>query len=72
MEALTIGHLIRQKRESLGHTQTKLAHDLSWDAAKLCRIERGERTPSVADLRQVCLHLGIDRVLAMDLAAGDV
>lgn len=60
---------IREARERVGLTQQQVAEEMEWSASKVIRIESGDVTISVSDLRQLLGYLGIrDKVLIGELA----
>ncbi len=61
---------IREARESVGLTQMQVAEEMEWSASKVIRIENGDVTISVSDLRQLLGYLGVrDKARVTQLAA---
>jgi transcriptional regulator with XRE-family HTH domain len=56
----TLLAVVRQLRESAGFTQATLAAQLGRPQSWVSKVETGERRLDVAELRQVCVALGID------------
>lgn len=52
--------LLRDFRQTRDHTQKDVARALDWSPSKLIRIETGESSISVSDLRALLAHYGID------------
>lgn len=44
---MSLRERIREKRKAIGVRQAALAHSLGMSGSYLCRIEKGERTPSL-------------------------
>jgi transcriptional regulator with XRE-family HTH domain len=60
---------IREARESVGLTQQQVAEEMEWSASKVIRIESGDVTISVSDLRQLLGFLGVrDKARINELA----
>ncbi len=60
---------IREARESVGLTQVQVAEEMEWSASKVIRIENGDVTISVSDLRQLLGYLGVrDKTRVTQLA----
>ena len=51
--------LIRSVREEAGVTQVELAHRLGIEQSTISKIERQERRVDVAELRRICIALGV-------------
>ena len=51
--------LLKCVREEAGITQLDLAHRLGMDQSTISKIERRERRVDVAELRRICIALGI-------------
>jgi transcriptional regulator with XRE-family HTH domain len=61
---------IREARETVGLTQQQVAEEMEWSASKVIRIESGDVTISVSDLRQLLGFLGVhDKILISELAS---
>lgn len=55
---MSIGENIRNRRESLGLTQTYVAEHAGITQAMLCQIERGTKNPSLQVSAEIALLLG--------------
>jgi len=58
-ELITLGKIIRDKRESQGLTQVELAVKAGVDRNYIGMVERGERNPSFLSLQKIAFGLGI-------------
>jgi len=59
---------IREARESVGLTQHQVAEEMEWSASKVIRIESGDVTISVSDLRQLLGYLRVNKARINELA----
>ena len=53
-------HLVREIRLEAGLTQAQLAEKLGVDQSLISKVERRARRLDVAELRTLCLVLGVD------------
>src|ERR1051325_1028471 len=61
---------IREAREAAKLTQSQVAEAMDWSLSKVIRIENGEVSVSVHDLRQLLAFIGVkDRTNVADLLA---
>lgn len=58
-ELITLGKIIREKRESQNITQVELASRAGVDRNYIGMVERGERNPSYLSLQKIAQGLGI-------------
>lgn len=58
-ELITLGKIIREKRESQNVTQVELASRAGVDRNYIGMVERGERNPSYLSLQKIAQGLGI-------------
>jgi len=56
---MTLGELILARRAACGLSQRSLAIQLRLDYSYLCRIEKGERFPSLKYIPRLAVWLGI-------------
>jgi transcriptional regulator with XRE-family HTH domain len=54
--------LVRERRESAGFTQARLAAQLGRPQSWVSKVEIGERRIDVAELRHLCNALGIELI----------
>lgn len=58
-ELITLGKIIREKREAQNITQVELASRAGVDRNYIGMVERGERNPSYLSLQKIAQGLGI-------------
>jgi transcriptional regulator with XRE-family HTH domain len=58
---------LRERRESLGHTQTALAKAIGWPQQKLSAVEIGSRRLDVMEYFTLTTALGLSRQAALNL-----
>ena len=58
---------LRERRESLGHTQTALATAIGWPQQKLSAVEIGSRRLDVMEYFTLTTALGLSRQAALNL-----
>ena len=58
---------LRERRESLGHTQTALAKAIGWPQQKLSAVEIGSRRLDVMEYFTLTTPLGLSRQAALNL-----
>lgn len=59
MVGVVIGNRIRWHRERLGWTQARLGEAVGMRQQRVCRLESGQYTPTLAVLERVSVALGI-------------
>lgn len=58
---------LRERRESLGHTQSALAKAIGWPQQKLSAVEIGSRRLDVMEYFTLTTALGLSRQAALNL-----
>ncbi len=64
---MQVGQIIRQKRQSMGLTQTQLAERSGVSKAMLCDVEADRKNPTIRLLGQIAFGLGVGISELLDL-----
>ncbi|HYX37748.1 MAG TPA: helix-turn-helix transcriptional regulator [Oligoflexus sp.] len=67
-DTLSVGRVLRQKREQEGATLSEFAGRLKISSANLCDLESGRRTPRPQRIVQIAAALGLDAEALLELA----
>lgn len=51
---------LRRARDAAGFTQTEVAQAMEWSPSKIIRIERGDVSVAISDLRALLTHYGVN------------
>jgi transcriptional regulator with XRE-family HTH domain len=66
--ALSVGRVLRQRREQEGATLSEFAERLKISSANLCDLESGRRFPRPQRIVQIATALGLDAEALLELA----
>lgn len=70
--SLSFGQAVKAARDAAGLTQAEAASAMGVEAAHICRMERGNRLPTLPTMVRLARALGVPAMSLAAAAIGDV